>query len=318
LEALAKYQKQGQLDEDYAQTLEQIVALKDTFYLANSAQAIAEMQTKYEVQRKETLIASQKLELLKRNFIIGGLVASALFAAMLAFYLFRRNKRRQNERLQKAVEIQRQKNAAEVKSAEEQERRRIAADLHDNLGAYASSIASGIGYLGSIQQEEEASFVFRDLQHNAQLIISQLKDTIWALKKDSLRLTEISDRLKVFVANISKSYPQFSIDAEEQIQTDHQLSASQAFHLYRIVQEGINNALRHSEGTEINIRFKASHNWLVQVEDNGKGPGEWVELTHESMGLQNIKDRCRECGWKAVWVKNADGGTRMEVSNTSN
>jgi len=51
----------------YGKTLEKIIALKDSLYKNNSAQSLAEMQTKYEVQKRETLIAKQQLDLWQRK-----------------------------------------------------------------------------------------------------------------------------------------------------------------------------------------------------------------------------------------------------------
>lgn len=70
-----------------------------------------------------------------------------------------------------------------VKAAEEKERVRIAADLHDNLGAYAASLSSNLGYIQPLDKESAMSNAFRELNNNSNAIISELNDTIWVLKK---------------------------------------------------------------------------------------------------------------------------------------
>ncbi|MEI9809577.1 MAG: hypothetical protein WDO16_17855 [Bacteroidota bacterium] len=120
----------------------------------------------------------------------------------------------------------------------------MAADLHDNLGAYAASIASNIDHLSFKDGSAGNAVPLQELRNNSQAIVSQLGDTIWALKKDALSLTAISDRLKVFIQRIQPSYPDVTIDVMEKIETDHLLPPSQAFHLFQISQEAINNAIK--------------------------------------------------------------------------
>ena len=203
-----------------------------------------------------------------------------------------------------------------VQLAEERERQRIAADLHDNLGAYAASIASNIDNLNySPSNNGEA---LRELRSNALAIVSQLADSIWALKKDALPLTAISDRVKVFISRIQKSYPDTQITVEEGIRMDHILPTSQAFHLYRILQEAISNALRHSQASHIRVIFTGDDDaWEVSVFDNGIGINE-PGNAGAGNGVTNMKERSREAGWTITWSRIPAGGTRVHVVPTTN
>ncbi|RYD72847.1 MAG: hypothetical protein EOP84_22475 [Verrucomicrobiaceae bacterium] len=62
--------------------------------------------------------------------------------------------------------------------------------------------------------------VMHELRNNSQAIVSQLNDTIWALKKDDLSLTAISDRIKIFIQKIQPSYPNTIINVMEVQETD--------------------------------------------------------------------------------------------------
>jgi signal transduction histidine kinase len=202
-----------------------------------------------------------------------------------------------------------------VQQAEERERQRIAADLHDNLGAYAASIASNIDHLTASKGTNEEAL--RELRNNALAIVSQLSDSIWALKKDELSLTAISDRIKVFISRIRKSYPDVQVVVEEAIASDHKLPTSQAFHLYRILQEAISNALRHSHATHIRVLFSAGESWSASVTDNGSGM-DGRETAAGGNGLVNMKERSREAGWVIRWEQARPRGTRVEVTPTTN
>jgi signal transduction histidine kinase len=284
-------------------------------YQSNSAVALAELQTRYELEKKENTIIRQRYTLIKKNFFLYGSLLLLLVASVVAWVLFRGYRRRQQLRLEYMQKEERRLSHNAVQEAEERERQRIAADLHDNLGAYAASIASNIDNLSFTPGRNDDSL--RELRNNAQAIVSQLSDSIWALKKEVLHLTAISDRVKVFISRIRKSYPDTTITVEEQITRDHLLPTSQAFHLYRILQEAISNALRHSHASQIRVSITGNGEWSAAVTDDGVGITESGNLKTGN-GLANMRERSREAGWSITWKNLAGGGTRVEISPTTN
>lgn len=315
--ALAEnYKKAGDMTL-YSHTLEQIILLKDSFHAINSGKLLADLQANHEARKKEMLIGSQKLNLTKKNYWLVGSALFGVMAGIIVWLLFRNYRRRQQVRMQVALQEEKRLSVQAIAEAEEQERKRIAADLHDNLGVYAASMASNLTYIHPADSDTSEQEALRELRNNSNAIISELNDTIWVLKKNTLSLTAISDRLKVFINRIQKSYPGIYIEVEEQIVSDYQLPSSQAFHLYRILQEAINNALRHSRGRNIIIKFISNGNWKVLVEDDGAGM-EPVTGGSRGNGLQHMKERCREAGWNIRWVSRELSGTAVEISPTTN
>ncbi|MFZ1370535.1 MAG: hypothetical protein WAR78_09130 [Ferruginibacter sp.] len=144
LEALAGYYKKAGRSVDYQASLEELVEAKDSLYAANSAEAIAELQTNYEVQKKENTILSQKYDLQQKNFLFYGSMALTLILLVIAFALFRNYRRKQKIKVNLMMEEEKKHGEEAVKQAEEKERTRIAADLHDNLGAYATAIRADV------------------------------------------------------------------------------------------------------------------------------------------------------------------------------
>lgn len=298
----------------YVATLEKIITLKDSVYQNNSAVAIAELQTRYELEKKENTIIRQRFSIVKKNFFLYGSMALLFVATVAAWFLFRGYRRRQQLRITYMREEERRLSAQAIHQAEEKERQRIAADLHDSLGAYAASIASNIDNLVAVPGRDEAAM--RELRNNAHDIVAQLSDSIWALKKESLSLTAISDRLKVFISRLRKSYPEIQMSVEEDISHDHLFPTSQAFHLYRILQEAISNALRHSRAFHIRILFTGNDSWSVTVADDGVGMS--GNNGGSGYGLSNMKERSREAGWQITWTKPGTGGTIVEILPTTN
>ncbi|RYF84131.1 MAG: hypothetical protein EON98_09685 [Chitinophagaceae bacterium] len=315
--ALADNYKAAGDYQQYGETLQLLIAVKDSVYKSASAEALAGLQTKYDMQKKENTIMQQQFALERKNYWLYGSIIFSLMVLASLFLLFKSYRRKQLLRLTLMQEEEKRNSERAVVTAEEGERKRIAADLHDSLGAYAASIAS------NIQQLEESlasdnNTILHELRNNSQAIVSQLSDTIWVLKKDALLLTSISDRVKLFIQRISPSYPAITIDVWEDIGTDHLLPPAQAFHLFQIIKEAISNALKHSKCTQITVRVEAAAQWQVMISDNGRGIYKETVLAEGGNGIGNMKQRATESGWKIVWQTNQPKGTKVIIEPTTN
>lgn len=207
----------------------------------------------------------------------------------------------------------------EMQQEIQHERERISRDLHDNLGAYAASIASNIDHIKILSNDHNSETALEELHNNSRSIVSQLGDTIWALKKDALSLTAISDRIKVFIQRLQPSYPDIKMELSEQIETDPILPSSQAFHLLQIIQEAIINAAKHSGCDQVIVFFNAIGEWNVIISDNGTGIAEQVFQKKDGNGLSNMSIRAEESGWKIYWKENSPHGTSVTIeSGTTN
>jgi len=318
--ALAKCYKLNGDGELYQQTLEQIIVAKDSFYQHNSARAIEELQTKYEVQKKENTIIQQSLDITRKNNRFYTFLGIALFIAVIAVLLFYEYKKREKYKLNAMLEKEKILATQSVARAEETERKRIAADLHDNLGAYAASIVSNLDFISATgQQQLKGGAALQELRNNSQAIVSQLNDTIWALKREGLSLTAISDRIKIFMQRIQPSYPQITINIIEQIDEDPALTPAQAFHLFRIMQEAITNALKHSNAKEIIVYIESNMNGSsIKITDDGTGIENSSSINKDGNGLANMQQRATEAGWTIAWSANLPHGTIVHLASTTN
>lgn len=309
----ANYKAMGNLAK-YAETLEKIINLKDSVFQKNSAKALAELQTKYEVEKKERTIAEQKLSIIKKDYWLYGILILSLLATGLFYILFKNYRTRQKLKLEKLLEEEKLLSYQSIKQAEENERKRIAADLHDNLGAYAAAIASNVSYIQQVGSNETA---LKELNVNAHSIVSELNDTIWVLKKDNLSLTAISDRVKSFIQRIRSSYPLINIDVTEHINTDILLLPAQAFNLYQLVKEAIINSLKHSAAKNVRVCFRSEKEWKILISDDGKGIAEADKQFGSGNGLPNMQKRGKDFGWDVIWSENKPGGTIVAIGPTT-
>jgi len=316
--ALAENYKSVGRYKEYGEALKLQMAIKDSLNLKNSTDELKDLEIKYDLQKQETTIIQQKLNITKKNYWLYGSAIFTLMAAAIFWLAFRNYRRRQSIKMTLAVAEEKRIATQSIKDAEEQERKRIAADLHDNLGVYAASLSSNISYLHPESNDVQTVNAMQELQHNSNAIISELNDTIWVLKKDALSLTAISDRIKVFISRINKSYPGINVEVKEKIETDFVLPSSQAFHLYRIVQEAINNSLKHSHGKNVIVEITAGTAWKVIIEDDGKGFNSATSLSGGTNGLTNMQERSAEAGWTIEWKGRQPNGTITSIHPTIN
>lgn len=218
---------------------------------------------------------------------------------------------------QRTAELQRQKMESEALNdkirrlirktfdAMENERRLIAKELHDGIGASLAAIKFSI---------EQRLVEMEDLPRSASLsfeqILSYLLDTIKDTKRISrgLRPTSLDDlgllkTIKTHMDQLRKIHPHvhFAEDfgIEEADIPDHLKIV-----IYRVLQEALNNATRHSGGDTIQIVLEESKDncLLLTVRDNGRGfnmhANPLVNEEHWGCGLQNMRDRTVICGGK--------------------
>lgn len=289
------YKVQGDYKK-YGETLHLLIQVKDSINRKNSTEELRALQSQFDIQENKKKIAEQELILLKKNY---WLYASALFAIMSSIIIwvaFKNYNRRHKIKLEKA-RLEEQNIAAEaIILAEEKERKRIAADLHDNIGAYASAIRADIEKIAYDNPKKNASSI-RNLQQHSQEIINSLRDTIWVLNKDNITLTGISDRIKNYINKLQPSYRQIQISVLDQIVNDVRIGSQNALNMFRLVQEAIHNALKHSQASKIQIIIKSNSKIIIQIIDDGTGFKTDDKLSG-GHGLKNMKARSEESGFQ--------------------
>jgi len=315
LQALAKGYHAMNKTDAYAKTLEELVAAKDSFYNANSAEAIAEVQTRYEVQKKENTIISQRLSIFRKNIFLYGSLLALVAGATIAWLVFRNYRRKNEIKMLLLQEEEKRKAALAVKEAEEKERKRIAADLHDSLGSYAASIKANADDILRVQQAPNHQVAL--LQNNAQQMVALLGDTIWALRKDGLMLSDISDRVKVLLKRLRPNYPGIEMWVDEDLQDDFELSPVAAFELFMIIQEGISNALKHAGANHIVVRIQSEDKWTIGILDNGIGIGNKLPSLEGGNGMYTMQTRAANLGFHIAWKELKTNGTEVLITTNT-
>jgi len=131
-------QKQGNHQEAFQYFLKRS-ALRDSLFALEKTKQIEELNTKYETAKKEQQITLQKNKLRLQNFLFIGIGGSILLLGLLAHSQYRRYKLRQEAVLKTELMKQQELAVKAVMEAEENERERIARDLHDGVGQMMSA-----------------------------------------------------------------------------------------------------------------------------------------------------------------------------------
>jgi signal transduction histidine kinase len=184
-----------------------------------------------------------------------------------------------------------------------QERRRIASDLHDDLGAQLLTIAQASGHAS---RERIAGM--------ARQALDEMRLSVRGLAGESAR---VSDALADWRAESVTRLAAAGFEVEwlaQELPAGLELSARTHVQLTRILREALSNAIRHSGGSRCRVRFGWADGELqMTVEDNGRGLPAAPSDRGSGHGLANIERRVRSLQGKYRFEHPDGGGTRLEV-----
>jgi signal transduction histidine kinase len=175
-------------------------------------------------------------------------------------------------------------------SAQEKERKRIAQDLHDEVGAMLSVVKLNIGRIEKKSDETMAKELAAETKTYLDEVITQVRRITRSLLPPSLEKLGLYFALEELANWINKS-ERMKIEcwkSGEQFRFDNKKELA----VFRIVQELLNNAIKHSDASVINInaRFSPNNNLMISVTDNGRG-FELKEKMNTGLGLKNLESR---------------------------
>jgi two-component system sensor histidine kinase UhpB len=193
----------------------------------------------------------------------------------------------------------------------EEERRLIAHELHDEFGQSVTAIRSLALAIAAQAGERDAAIgdTARLISDEAARLYDAMHSLIPRLAPLSLDALGLSATLENLVRDWQRRHVAVTIDLEHKLPAD--LGSSVALAVYRVVQEGLINALRHAQATRIKIVVDGTLERIrVSVADNGVGlPADWARPGH--FGLRGLTDRVAQLGGRFE-VGSADPrGTRL-------
>jgi len=275
----------------YAATLAKMNVLKDSMYKKTSELAVAEMNTKYESAKKEKIIQEQLFEISKRNYFLFGGTGIFMLAGLLGFVLYRNRTHQQEKKMQ--LELMRQQDIASeaVIEAEENERRRIAADLHDGIGQMLTAVKLNLeGLTDRIMiNNPEDSAVYEKVKIMLEESCREVRNVSHNIMPNALIKQGLGNAVKDFIdkVNSDRLHIQLSLSG-----INHKLSSNVEIVVYRVIQECVNNVIKHSQASNLDISISNDEEGLnVTIEDNGKGFNVSTLEHAKGIGMRNVRTR---------------------------
>jgi two-component system sensor histidine kinase UhpB len=193
----------------------------------------------------------------------------------------------------------------------EEERRLIAHELHDEFGQSVTAIRSLALAIAAQAGERDAAIgdTARLISDEAARLYDAMHSLIPRLAPLSLDALGLSATLENLVRDWQRRHAAVTIDLEHTLPPD--LGSSVALAVYRVVQEGLINALRHAQATRISIVVDGTEERIrVSVADDGIGlPADWLRPGH--FGLRGLTDRVAQLGGKFEVGNAQPRGTRL-------
>jgi signal transduction histidine kinase len=229
------------------------------------------------------------------------LIAALITAAIYGAYRYRIAQLQRMQQLRLSAEI----------DAQEKERRRIARDLHDDLGTRISTLKLYMGGLrGYLVPGEEAREVERNAVEILDESVKDLRNMLNDLSPDTVSRYGYVRAIEELAQHITNSRV---IEADVAVAgTPPRLDAARELALYRVTQELFNNSIKHSGCSRMHVRILHDE-WRLEVlyEDNGKGMA--PSTNGGGHGLRNITNRLQLIGGTITWDSAPGQGLRAII-----
>lgn len=270
---------------------------KDSLYQQSQTEAIAEISAKYETEKKEQQLTLQQAQLtqqqiqLSRTYVL--VVALFIIIGLVVVILMMvNNKHKRQQQLadkKREVEVKEAYINATIQS-QENERKRVAQDLHDGMGQLITGLSLQMNKLGPetsdeqrVQLVEKAESILRDMHREVRAVAFNLmpqtliqQGLVPALQEMVLRPNESG---KIRIEIISFQIP----DRMEEVKE---------ISLYRILQEWVTNVMKYSSASKITINLVDNEdNISITIEDDGEGFSPTNLENTQGNGWKNIQSR---------------------------
>ena len=277
---------------------------------------VHEISIKHNVQFKDTQIVEQgkvikktekaALNRLKGIFVLG----ISMLGSLLLFYFYNKNQKIKHELALSKEIIQKQEALAN-------ERTRIAAEMHDDLGGGLTKIK----FLGQkmlrktndIEQKEKLNKIVL----NSQTLVTNMSEIIWAMNPGFDTLDNLIAYSRRFTSEyLSDHEIKLSFTAEESNQKI-EFSGEKRRHVFLVYKELLHNIVKHANATEVSVDWKIMEdNLRLSIKDNGVGMNSNLddeELGNSGNGLRNMRMRIEKLGGSIYWSSTEGLTTEMQL-----
>ncbi len=254
-----------------------------------------ELETKYETEKKSAKITLQDAQLRQKSIINYFLAAAGISLLIIFLLLYRTYSQKQKLQQQRISELEREKQLTATEAVlkgEEQERTRLAKDLHDGLGGMLSGIKYSFNTMkGNLIMTPDNHQAFERSMDMLDSSIKEMRRVAHNMMPEALVKFGLDTALKDFCNDINQSGA-LKVNYQSIGLTENQMAQTTAITIYRIVQELINNTMKHAAATTAVVQVaKVNDQVSVTVEDDGKGFDTSILNQSKGIGWTNIQNR---------------------------
>lgn len=269
-----------------AESREKMLMMEVRFRIENKEQEIRQLKSKDEISQ---LSIRQKNTL---NYILIGSGVALLLISLLTYRNYRNKQKLQQQRITE-LETQQQLMATEaVLKGEEQERTRLAKDLHDGLGGMLSGIKFSLNTMkGNLIMTPENAQAFERSVDMLDSSIKEMRRVAHNMMPEGLVKFGLDVALKDFCNDINQSGA-LKINYQSIGMETAAIEQTTAITIYRVVQELVNNIIKHAAATTAIVQLSRSNDTIaITVEDDGKGFDTTILNQAKGIGWSNIQNR---------------------------
>ncbi|MBC7848092.1 MAG: sensor histidine kinase [Chitinophagaceae bacterium] len=254
-----------------------------------------ELEKKYETEKKDNQLKLQQATITQKNtlnYLLIGSIGALLIISLLSYRNYKNKQKFQRQRISE-LETEKQLTATEaVLKGEEQERSRLARDLHDGLGGMLSGIKYSFQTMkGNLIMTPDNQQAFERSMDMLDSSIREMRRVAHNMMPEALLKFGLDAALKDFCNDVNQSgalqIEYKSIGLETAV-IDSTLSIT----VYRIIQELVNNTMKHAVAKTAIVQVAKNNNELsITVEDDGKGFDPAILRQSKGIGWSNIQNR---------------------------
>jgi two-component system sensor histidine kinase UhpB len=278
---------------------QQYTTLKDSLSEASSKADIAELEMKYQNEKKVT-----EIELLKSEQALSSsrqranlmLVAIALISVIIISALLV-NRYRVINRTKRQAELDRVRNT-------------IARDLHDDLGSALSSI-NILSQVALYEKNGNAQNYFQRIGDQSARMMEYMGDMVWSINPRNDSMDQVIIRMREFATEIFES-KNIEYQFSEEVAGELTLDADKRKNLFLIFKESVNNAAKYSNARRVEISLRQQdHALVMSIKDYGQGFDEQTIKTGN--GLRNLRERATEMNGTVTLKSVVGEGTEVAL-----
>ncbi len=258
-------------------------------------------------------LSNEKLENQRKTIILFVIAALIALGSLLGYSYYRRYKLQQQAELQQEILKQQELATKGILEAEENERKRIAGDLHDGVGQMMSAAKMNLSAM-----EAEIPFandnqrkVYEKVLNLVDESCREVRSVSHNMMPNALLKSGLASAIREFINQIDSRVIKIDLYTEG---LNEKIDGNIETVLYRVLQECVNNVIKHAGANHLDISLiKDADGIAATIEDNGKGFDATDKTKFDGIGLKNIQTRIGYLKGSVEWNSTPGNGTLVAI-----